>query len=126
MQDVLDGKIDGDGDMGRMMDECLGQFSNDDMDLLESLIASNFEDAIMINNLSKLQQHQLRISEQLNSIFATSIKTNNQFSQNKKAKWVLRKSCPCSGILEDNSLERSNGSRELIEHNIKELSLVQL
>ena len=72
--------------MGRMMDECLGQFSNDDMDLLESLIASNFEDAIMINNLSKLQQHQLRISEQLNSIFATSIKTNNQFSQNKKAK----------------------------------------
>jgi hypothetical protein len=40
--------------MGRMMDECLGQFSNDDMDLLESLIASNFEDAIMINNLSKL------------------------------------------------------------------------
>ena len=69
--------------MGRMMDECLGQFSNDDMDLLESLIASNFEDAIMINNLSKLQQHQLRISEQLNSIFATSIKTNNQFSQNK-------------------------------------------
>lgn len=66
VQDVLDGKIEGNGDMGRMMDECLGQFSNDDMDLLESLIASNFEDAIMINNLSKLQQHQLRISEQLN------------------------------------------------------------
>ena len=48
------------------------------MDLLESLIASNFEDAIMINNLSKLQQHQLRISGQLNQVFAESIKTNNQ------------------------------------------------
>lgn len=66
VQDVLDGKTEGDGDMGRMIDECLGQFSNDDMDLLESLIASNFEDAVMINNLSKLQQHQLRISENLN------------------------------------------------------------
>lgn len=60
-----------------MMNECLGQFSTDDMDLLESLIASNFEDALMINNLSKLQQHQLRISGQLNQIFAESIKTNN-------------------------------------------------
>ena len=65
--------------MGRMMDECLGQFSTDDMDLLESLISSNFEDAIMINNLSKLQQHQLRISGQLNQLFAESLKTNNQF-----------------------------------------------
>lgn len=55
VQGVLDGKIDGDTDLGRMMDDCLGQFSNDDMDLLESMIASNFEDAIMINNLSKLQ-----------------------------------------------------------------------
>jgi hypothetical protein len=62
-----------------MMDECLGQFSTDDMDLLESLISSNFEDAIMINNLSKLQQHQLRISGQLNHLFAESLKTNNQF-----------------------------------------------
>lgn len=66
VQSVLEGKTEGDGDMGRMIDECLGQFSNDDMDILESLIASNFEDAVMINNLSKLQQHQLRISEQLN------------------------------------------------------------
>ena len=84
---MQDGKIEGDSELGRLLGECLGQFSTDDMDLLESLIASNFEDAIMINNLSKLQQHQLVISEQLNQIFAESIKTNNQFiTQNKKAK----------------------------------------
>jgi hypothetical protein len=62
-----------------MLDDCLGQFSTDDMNLLESLIASNFEDALMMNSLSKLQQHQLRIAGQLNTIFAESIKTNNQF-----------------------------------------------
>ena len=49
-----------------MMDECLGQFSTDDMDLLESMVASNFEDALMISSLAKLQQHQLVISSQLN------------------------------------------------------------
>jgi len=48
------------------MDECLGQFSTDDMDLLEAMVASNFEDALMISSLSKLQQHQLGISSQLN------------------------------------------------------------
>jgi hypothetical protein len=51
----------------------MGQFSTDDMILLESLIASNFEDSLMIGSLSKLQQHQLHISERLNSIFADSV-----------------------------------------------------
>jgi len=59
-----------------MMDECLGQFSTDDMDLLEAMVASNFEDAIMISSLAKLQKHQLNISSQLNKIFADSIRTN--------------------------------------------------
>ena len=49
-----------------MMDECLGQFSTGDMDLLESMVAANFEDALMISSLAKLQQHQLVISSQLN------------------------------------------------------------
>jgi hypothetical protein len=40
-----------------LLEECLAQFSNDDMTLLESSIASNFEDALMIGSLSKLQQH---------------------------------------------------------------------
>ena len=75
IQDVIDGKMPGDSELGRMMDECLGQFSTDDMAMLESMIVSNYEDALMISNLSKLQQHQLRINEKLNQIFAESIKT---------------------------------------------------
>jgi hypothetical protein len=35
----------------------MGQFSTDDMTLLETLIAGNFEDSLMIGSLSKLQQH---------------------------------------------------------------------
>lgn len=68
------------------MDECLGQFSTDDMELLESLVASNFEDALMISSLSKLQQHQLRISSQLNQIFADSIRTNTNLLTTKNRK----------------------------------------
>ena len=75
IQDVIDGKLTGDSELGRLMDDCLGQFSTDDMAMLESMIVSNYEDALMISNLSKLQQHQLRISEKLNQIFAESIKT---------------------------------------------------
>ena len=43
------------------MDDCLGQFSTDDMAMLESMIVSNYEDAVMISNLSKLQKYQLHI-----------------------------------------------------------------
>ena len=54
INDVLEGNIEGDSELGRNLDNCLGQFSTDSMDLLESLIASNYEDALMINSLSKL------------------------------------------------------------------------
>lgn len=67
-----------------MMDDCLGQFSTDDMSMLESMIVSNFEDAVMISNLSKLQKYQLRIQEKLNQIFAESIQTQPQFYKLRK------------------------------------------
>lgn len=73
IQEVIDGKRPGDSELGRMMDDCLGQFSTDDMSMLESMIVNNFEDAVMISNLSKLQKYQLRIQEKLNLIFAESI-----------------------------------------------------
>lgn len=61
------------------------QFSNDEMALLEATIATNFEDTLMIGSLSKLQQHQLRISERLNSIFADSVKNAQQLHQMQQA-----------------------------------------
>lgn len=57
IQTIIENGGEGDADLGRLMDECLGQFSTDDMDLLENMVASNFEDALMISSLSKLQQH---------------------------------------------------------------------
>lgn len=51
------------------------------MTLLETLIAGNFEDSLMIGSLSKLQQHQLHISERLNSIFADSVIKAQQVSK---------------------------------------------
>jgi predicted transcriptional regulator len=84
IQEVLDGKRKGDSRLGRMMDDCLGQFSTGDMEMLESMIVSNFEDALMISNLSKLQQYQLRIQEKLNQIFAESITTQPTFNKLRK------------------------------------------
>jgi len=40
-----------------MLDDTMGQFSADDMEYLERLVASNFEDALMINSLARLQQN---------------------------------------------------------------------
>lgn len=57
IQGIIDNGGEGDSELGRVMDECLGQFSTDDMELLEQMVASNFEDAMMIGSLSKLQQH---------------------------------------------------------------------
>lgn len=74
----------GDSELGRTMDECLGQFSTDDMALLEQMVASNFEDALMVSSLSKLQQHQLNIASQLNQIFAESIRSNTALLNSNK------------------------------------------
>jgi hypothetical protein len=64
--------------MGRLLEQCMSEFSSGDMEVLESLIASNFEDALMIASLSKLQQQQLRISEKLNTVFADSVLKSQQ------------------------------------------------
>jgi len=64
--------------MGRLLEDCMTEFSTDDMAVLEGLISSNFEDALMISSLSKLQQHQLRISERLNTVFADSVLKSQQ------------------------------------------------
>lgn len=63
-------------EVGRMLDECMGQFSNDDMSYLEQLVSSNYEDAILVNSLSKLQKAQITMTEKLNNIFAQSINKN--------------------------------------------------
>jgi len=59
--------------------------------MLESMVVSNFEDAVMISNLSKLYKYQLRIQEKLNLIFADSIQTQPHFlklrKQAQETKW---------------------------------------
>lgn len=57
IQEVIDGKREGDSELGRQLEDCMAQFSTDDMELLESLVASNFEDALLVSSLSKLQNH---------------------------------------------------------------------
>lgn len=43
------------------------------MEGLEQMVRENFEDAIMINSLAKLQHAQITMTEKLNNIFAQSL-----------------------------------------------------
>lgn len=52
---VIDNKQAGDSEIGILLNKCMGQFSNSDMVLLEQMVKTNFKDAMMTNNLSKLQ-----------------------------------------------------------------------
>lgn len=54
IQDVIDGKQTSDPEIGRSLNKCLSQFTADDMQILEQMIHTNFRDAMMANNLSKL------------------------------------------------------------------------
>ena len=54
IQDIIDGKQVNDPNIGRAIKKCLGQFTNEDMVILEQMIATNYKDAVMTNNLAKL------------------------------------------------------------------------
>lgn len=73
IHDVLDGKKKADADMGRLLEQCMSEFSSGDISELERLVANNFEDSLMIASLGKLQKQQLRINERLNTVFAESV-----------------------------------------------------
>ena len=62
-----------DDEIGKALVQCMSQFSEDDMAVLESIVKENFHDAIMINSLAKLQHAQITMSEKLNNIFSQSL-----------------------------------------------------
>ncbi len=83
VDNVVNKKIVGDAEIGRMMNKCMGQFNNDDMKILEELVKTNFTDTMMINSLSKLQMAQIHLTEKINNSFSTSL--NNYLKhQNQK------------------------------------------
>ena len=51
----------------------MSQFSTDDMELLEGMVRDNFDDAVLVNTLAKLQRAQITINEKLNNIFVQSV-----------------------------------------------------
>jgi len=73
IEQVSEGKVVGDAEIGRMMNKCMGQFNSQDMLLLEQLIKTNFQDAMLTNSLTKLQMSQVHLTEKINSIFSKSL-----------------------------------------------------
>lgn len=54
------------------------------MSVLESMVREGFEDAIMINSLTKLQKAHITMNEKLNNIFAQSLVKPPQKAQQRK------------------------------------------
>lgn len=73
IQSVVDNKQVGDQQVGEMLNKCMGQFSAQDMELLEQMVMANFKDAMMTNSLSKLQTAQIDLAERINGIFSLSL-----------------------------------------------------
>ena len=55
IQQVIDGKRAPDQEIARSLNQCISQFSTDDLSVLETMVRENFQDAIMVNTLAKLQ-----------------------------------------------------------------------
>lgn len=84
IQDVVDGKAKNDPNIGRQINKCLGQFTSQDMLLLEKMVLTNYKDAVMTNNLAKLQMAQIGLTEKINNLFSQSL---NQYILNINAKF---------------------------------------
>jgi len=54
VQSVVSGGQKADPEIGRALNKCLSQFTSEDMQILEQMVHTNFRDAMMSNNLSKL------------------------------------------------------------------------
>lgn len=55
IQSILDDKQTPDQEIANQLNMALSQFTAQDMLLLEEMVHTNFKDAMMANNLSKLQ-----------------------------------------------------------------------
>lgn len=80
---VINKQIQGDAEIGRKMNKCMGQFNNDDMQILEQLVRTNFTDAMMNNSLQKLQMSQINLTQKINGIFSQSL-NNYILHQNQR------------------------------------------
>ncbi len=81
IEQVISGKARSDPEVGRALNKCMSMFSHRELEVLEQMVKGNFEDLIMMNSLSKLQQTQIQIAEKLNNLFPLA---SRQFEQLRK------------------------------------------
>ena len=70
IENVAAGKQTNDQDIGQMINECMSQFQDSEMTILESMILANFKDTMMTNNIAKLQLSQIDLSSKINEVFS--------------------------------------------------------
>mmetsp|Transcript_16096 Transcript_16096/g.27188 ORF Transcript_16096/g.27188 Transcript_16096/m.27188 type:complete len:338 (-) Transcript_16096:581-1594(-) len=79
VSDVLAGKQNKDVVIGNVLNRSMSQFTQEDLAVLEQMVLQNFSDAVMTNNLSKLQSAQITLTQRINNIFSQQL--NNYILQ---------------------------------------------
>lgn len=54
IDEIIKGNQISDPEICRSINKCLGQFTSEDLVILQQMIGTNFKDAVMANNLAKL------------------------------------------------------------------------
>ena len=54
IQNAVSSPQQGDPEIGRLLNKCMGQFNSQDMQILEQLVSNNFKNAHLTNSLGKL------------------------------------------------------------------------
>lgn len=79
LQAIIDGRQAKETSVARSIHQCLTLFTGEDMQVLEQMMLTNFNDAMLTNNLAKLQMAQISLTEKINNLF---IKSLNQYISN--------------------------------------------
>lgn len=60
-------------EIGQLLNQTMSLFTSQDLSVLEKLVDTNFKDAMMVNNLAKLQMAQIGLTQKVNSVFSQQL-----------------------------------------------------
>ena len=69
IEKVLKGELPSDPAIAKSLNQSLNKFSSQDMEVLEKIVKENYEDSIILSNLTKLQSAHIAIASKLEQLF---------------------------------------------------------
>lgn len=71
--DVVEGKQQKNTEVAQLINQAMSLFSSQDLEVLHNMVQTNFRDAMITNNLGKLQMAQVALTQRLNNVFSQQL-----------------------------------------------------